>query len=84
MVGNNLLAVQNISEIIIYNFISNTIDFRINFASSDVYEMTFSMGLMAIGRYRKSLLYKFDDPSIDHFSQFKSSIDAKKTRQYEK
>jgi hypothetical protein len=27
--------------------------------------MTCSMGLMAIGRHRQSLLFKFDDPSID-------------------
>jgi hypothetical protein len=40
-------------------------DFRIKFSNAEVYEMTCSMGLMAIGRHRQSLLFKFDDPSID-------------------
>ena len=59
------MAIQTKSEIIIYNFDSKTMDFRIKFSNAEVYEMTCSMGLMAIGRHRQSLLFKFDDPSID-------------------
>ena len=58
------LAISTHNEIVIYNFEQNSIDFRIKFAKYENFETTASLGMMCVGRHKKSLVFNFEETNL--------------------
>lgn len=64
--GKDKVAIKSAFEVAVFNFETNSKDFKIRLWKEDVSsELTCSFGWMAISRAKDTLLLHFDDEDLD-------------------
>jgi len=52
-------------EVAIFNFLTKSIDFKFKFTKQNQFELSYSLGQLAIGRHKHGLLISLEEPHLD-------------------
>jgi len=65
LLASNIIAIQSLFEVTVFNFETMSIEFKIKFDKGKNYEMTCSLGQMVICIPKRTMRFKFSDSLIE-------------------